>query len=151
MKKKTKKHKALTLEETVELFGANAPQDIGPVRLDPLGMQALATRVGARLAKKRGRPTDTRWNLVRKIPMEEKTWIYLQQLAASISKKASTSVAAGQMGAIALERGVHAIEIELSATQDGREHVMPALYNFSDESRNAARALCGTVASEGTW
>lgn len=149
MKKTDEKPKTLSLEETAELLGADALQEVDPVRLDPIGMQVLATKVARRMATRRGRPTDQSWDLVRKIPMKTTTWEYLKELAARLSSE--VRVAPGQMGAIALELGVSRIRFESSRTiRAVITGTDPVSFVCHEESEEEAKILCPVVA-EGVW
>jgi len=53
--------KPLSIEESAELLGAELREDIGPVSLDPIGMQAMANQIARRLVSKRGRARDHTW------------------------------------------------------------------------------------------
>jgi hypothetical protein len=103
--KPDRKKKRLSLEETAALLGAEAPKPIGNVRLDPISMRAVATRIGKRLASSGGRPTDSSWEISRKVPMKAVTWERLRDLAKSLAEQ-NVRVAPGQLAAIALERGL---------------------------------------------
>ena len=141
---------ALTLEETVDLLGAERPHDMGPLQLDPIGMQVLATKVGERLASKRGRPTDQSWDTVRKIPMKETTWDALRRIAQRMRPGACP--AAGQIGAIALEIGLQRLLDEHNAR--GNRAVGRATYTVlcvTEQSREEASVLCPVIAREKLW
>ncbi len=49
-----KKGRPLSIEETVELFGAEPPEDIGDVQMDPISLGVLATKMGRKLNKGKG-------------------------------------------------------------------------------------------------
>jgi len=145
------KRKVLSLDETVELLGANPPEDIGSFGLDPLGLQFLALKVGERLASKRGRPTDQSWNIGRKIRMKETTWNSLKEIAKQLEAE-DVLVAAGQMGAIALERGLEVLRRESSNTV--KAAARPTEYTsfpLHEESEEEARTLCPVVSGRRFW
>lgn len=151
MNEKERKPKALTLEETVNLLGAEEPQDTGPVRLDPIGMQILATRVAERLAGKRGRPTDQSWEISRKIPMKQVTWDSLREIADQL-RADEVHVAPGQMGAIALELGVRELRGRSRRTVKATaRRVASTPHVFHRESEEEARVLCPVIAEENLW
>jgi hypothetical protein len=142
-----KKNKSLTIEETIELLGAEKPRDIGQVHLDPIGMQALAARVSRRLSSKRGRPTDPSWVMVRKIPMKRETWDSLSDIA----KETNPSIAPGQMGAVALEVGLGILLDRHRGRASKEVAFVAAKLEIRDESWEEARQLCPTINEERFW
>lgn len=104
MKPKRRK-KPLSLEESAALLGADAQERVGEVHLDPISMRVMATRIGERLASSGGRPTDSSWEISRKVPMKAVTWERLRELASTLAER-NVRVAPGQLAAIALERGL---------------------------------------------
>lgn len=148
MNDKKKQGKKLSLEETAELLGAEQPEDIGPVHLDPLGMQFLAARVAKRLMSGRGRPTDPSWDIVRKVPMKKETWEFLTEL----SRRLTSTVAPGQMAAIALERGVEGLKHEATRIPESVEDIpYSPSYSFAQESLEEAELLYGVISEKRFW
>ena len=148
MSDKKKRGRKLSLEETVQLLGAEQPEDFGPVHLDPLGMQFLAARVVKRLVRGRGRPTDPSWDIVRKIPMKKETWEFLTEL----SRRLTSNVAPGQMAAIALERGVEGLRHDATTGSEASEDspYSPS-YSFAQESLEEAELLSVVISKERFW
>ena len=105
------KKKPLSIEEAADLLGAERGVDVGPVRMDPISMRAIATRIAKRLASTGGRPTDASWEIKRKVPMKRSTWDELQRLSDRLAEE-NVRVAAGQVAAIALERGLSVLKKE---------------------------------------
>ncbi|PCJ57006.1 MAG: hypothetical protein COA73_11305 [Candidatus Hydrogenedentota bacterium] len=142
---------SLTLQETVELFGAEEPVDIGGVSLDPLGMQFIASRVARHLTKGRGRPTDKSWTIVRKIPMKEETWIALESIATEL-KEHDIRIATGQMGALALEIGVENFRVGTNAV-DGRAGIPQAAVfaSYPVEIQVESEKLASAALEESIW
>ena len=142
--------KPLTLQETIELFGAEESVDLGPIRLDPLGMKFLATKVGERLKGGRGRPTDKSWTMVRKIPMKQETWNTLNEIAEHLEER-SFHIAAGQVAAYVLERGVDNMREQTeSAADDFDIDFHPPIFECSEEIQEEAKRLAPVV-EEAIW
>ena len=150
-KREDKNRKPLTLEETVRLFGSEQPVDLGPVQLDPLGMQFLATRVGELLKRGQGRPTDKSWDISRKIPMKQETWDALKQIAEQIGG-GELRVAAGQMGAYALEIGVESLRHRPSSFERPKfDSFAPLLTLFPEEIQAEAKKLAPIIRAKAIW
>lgn len=151
MNEKKKKPKVLTLDETVELLGAERPQNIGPIQMNPLGMQVLAARVAQRLAGKRGRPTDKTWDISRKIPMKTATWESFQCIAKEARPEARP--AAGQIAAIALEKGLRQIreENKASANKPIAARSKRTTLDIDEQSQEEAKVLCPVIAEGSLW
>ena len=141
----------LSLEETKALLGAEEEEEIGNFRLDPMGMQVLASRVARRLASKRGRPTDNSWDIVRKIPMSGNTWSALGEIAGEVSA-VKVNVATGQMAAIALELGLKELREKPEGTTSNITK-LPIGFTFRihEESLEEARQLCPVIGDQGIW
>ncbi len=149
--KKDGAKRQLTLQETIELFGAEEAPDIDPIRLDPLGMKFLATKVGERLKGVRGRPTDKTWTIVRKIPMKQESWDALNQISERL-KEQSLHIAAGQVGAYALEWGVEIMcERAVSTANDLTLNFSFPVAVCSEEIREEAKRLTPIIAKEAIW
>jgi len=141
----------LSLEETVELLGAEAPQNLGPVQLHPLGMKALATQMAKRLVSKGGRPTDETWDIARKVPMKSVTWEDCRNRAEKL-REYGTRVAAGQVAAIYLELGLRVVSRRSLRGRPKREVVVRhAGYQFLEGSEKEAELLCAAINAEGLW
>ena len=146
------KGKRLSMEEGAALLGAEQPEAISNVFLDPIGMRAIATRIGQRLVSKGGRPTDASWDVQRKVPMKAATWDRLKELAGKLAERGHLRVAPGQLAACALERGLpHLTEIDerdLASVsgEDGDQR-----FGFHEESKEEAGVLCGVIAEERFW
>ena len=149
MKKNRKE--VLSWEEGAELLGAEAPEDIGQVRLDPIGMRVMASRIGKRLVSKGGRPTDASWSVSRKVPMKQATWDKLKEMARSFADQ-DVHVSPGQVAAFALELGLPELvqEAEAQPVAAVRESGF-ACYEFDEESKDEAKILCGVIDEEGLW
>ena len=146
-----KDKKVLSMEEGAALLGAEQPETINNIRMDPIGMMVLATQIAKRLVSQGGRPTDASWNISRKIPMKETTWKDLEELA-EISRQQDKRVATGQIAAIALEMGLEGLK-----RKEKKENVFGELgtrytgYKFHEESDEEAVNLCGTIREERFW
>lgn len=150
-KSQDKNRNPLTLKETVRLFGAEEPVHLGPVQLDPLGMQFLASRVGNRLKRRRGRPTDKSWNIVRKIPLKQETWDTLKQLAEQ-TRGGEIRLATGQMGAIALEIGVENLcHRPVTARNQSILGSASSLALFPEEIQSEAKKLAPIIREKAIW
>ena len=106
---KNEDQKPLSTDEVAALLGAEVIEDIGPVRMDPIGLGVLAGRIAKRLVSTGGRPTDKDWVLTRKVPMKKETWTKLEQDSKEFATQ-GMRVAPGQLAAIALERGLGLLE-----------------------------------------
>lgn len=147
----TEKKKPLSLEEGAALLGADEAEDIGEVRLDPIGMLVLATKIGKRLASKRGRPTDTSWEIQRKVPMKKETWDQLGEMADALAAQ-DVRVAPGQLAAIALERGLSALtEQKTEDAAAAAREVQPTGYELREEAEEEATELCLVLKNERFW
>src|SRR5258707_6244523 len=102
--KRNRKSKALSVADTQRLLGSEAHIPCGELPIDPIGMKAIASIVRSRLISRGGRPSDPAWTISRKVPMRSETWEELDRLAQMLEKQ-NIRVSAGQVAAIALERG----------------------------------------------
>ncbi len=103
--KKVRKSRALSATETQRLLGSEPPISVGKLPIDPLGMSVIGSIVRERLVSRGGRPSDPAWTIVRKVPMRPETWSELDHFAQQLQEK-NIRVSAGQIAAIALERGL---------------------------------------------
>jgi len=151
MSKKNKdKDKPISLDETVELLGANPPEDIGTVQLDPLGISALAESIARRLSSKGGRPTDRSWEISRKVPMKRETWVRLKERAAAF-RKVGKRVAAGQLAAIILEDGIRLYDSGSMPRPRIERPTHGSSYPFPEETQEDAQNICSAVEAGGLW
>jgi len=103
--KKVRKSRTLSAIETQRLLGSEPPISVGKLPIDPLGMSVIGSIVRERLVSRGGRPSDPAWTIVRKVPMRPETWSELDHFAQQLQEK-NIRVSAGQIAAIALERGL---------------------------------------------
>lgn len=96
---------SLSVADTQKLLGAARPTLIGNLPANPLGMTMSASIVRERLVSRGGRPSDPAWTVVRKVPMRPETWAALDRCAQELQQQ-NVRVSAGQVAAIALERGL---------------------------------------------
>ncbi|MCX7047377.1 MAG: hypothetical protein NTX50_18070 [Candidatus Sumerlaeota bacterium] len=151
-KEEKEKPRVLTPEEGIALLGGEEIEYIGNVHLDPIGLRVLATRIGRRLSSKGGRPTDSSWDIYRKVPMKQETWTRLEHLAQRIKKSENRSISAGQLGAIALEHGAKQLETECEVgTSTIEEDFGIVQYKFGPEIEEEAEGLCCATQSERLW
>lgn len=148
---KEKNKKPLSLEETVEILGADRVEDIGLVSPDPIGMKALATKIGQRLASRGGRPTDPAWDIYRKVPMRSATWDECNAKAKMFNEE-GLHLAAGQVAAFALEIGLD----ELGPGHAKRSIVVArsrrlVRFEFRPEIVEEAERLCTAIEDGGLW
>ncbi len=106
--RKVRKSRALSATETQRLLGSEPPISVGKLPIDPLGMSVIGSIVKERLVSRGGRPSDPAWTIVRKVPMRPETWSELGHFAQELQEK-NIRVSAGQVAAIALERGLSKI------------------------------------------
>jgi hypothetical protein len=141
----------LSFEDTLELLGARAVDGVSPPALDPLGLQLFASQIAQRLASKGGRPTDSSWELSRKVPMKRATWERLNELSRRV-KGEGAHAAPGQIAALALERGLDAIEREgLSRPGSCRSSEAGSGLSFSEKILDEAREIYGAIEKGGLW
>jgi hypothetical protein len=147
----TGENKVLSLEEGMALLGAEEAEEIGEVSLDPIGLHVLAAMIGQRLASRGGRPTDTSWEMYRKIPMKTETWRQLNKLADAFGKE-KVRVAPGQLAAIALEQGLSTLRHEKREnTVAAVRKIRFASYKFDGETEEEASVLAGAISNERFW
>lgn len=103
--KKVRKNRALSATDTQRLLGSEPPISIGKLPIDPLSMRVIGSIVRERLVSRGGRPSDPAWTIVRKVPMRPETWSELDHFAQQLQEQ-HIRVSAGQVAAIALERGL---------------------------------------------
>jgi hypothetical protein len=132
-RRKTRKLGSLSLLETQRLLGAGEPISVGKLPTDPLGMRMSAAILRERLVSKGGRPTDPAWTIVRKVPMRPETWAKLDRCAKELQQQ-SVRVSAGQIAAIALEKGLEA------ESKDENLVEVPVNSNFAPSQDAQARA-----------
>ncbi len=103
--KKVRKSQALSATETQRLLGSEPPISVGKLPIDPLSMSVIGSIIRERLVSRGGRPSDPAWTIVKKVPMRPETWNELDHFAKQLQEK-NIRVSAGQVAAIALERGL---------------------------------------------
>jgi hypothetical protein len=103
--KKTRELGSLSMDDTQELLGAEDPTSLGKLPANPLEMRMIPSIVRERLVSRGGRPSDPAWTIVRKVPMRPETWAELDRCAHEFQEQ-NVRVSAGQVAAIALERGL---------------------------------------------
>jgi hypothetical protein len=136
--KRTRKLGSLTTDDTQELLGAASPTSIRKLPTNPLGLRMAASRVQERLVSRGGRPSDPAWTIVRKVPMRPETWAELNRYAQALQEQ-NVRVSAGQVAAIALERG---LEIVTNRVNFGQRRMNDS-HSFSPDARVSARiAIC---------
>lgn len=108
-------NKPLTPDEIAKLLGADEYEYIGDISMDPISLLGFAHAIGQRMQSQGGRPTDRSWEISRKIPMKKETWAKLEELSDALGEQ-KVRVAAGQLAAIALERGLPLLAEEYNAT-----------------------------------
>lgn len=135
--KKARKLGSLSVAETRRLLGSDEPISIGKLPIDPLGMRLIASMVRERLVSRGGRPSDPAWTIVRKVPMRPETWKELDRCAQELQGQ-NVRVSAGQVAAIALEKGLQST-LKLENAEQPRANYN---YSFSQEVQlNSRRAL----------
>lgn len=145
------KKKSLSLDETVRLLGAEPPEAMQVVSLNPIALGALASSVGNRLTRDRGRPTDKSWDISRKVPMKKSNWDELAALSERLEVEKEIKVAPGQLAAIALESGIASFRKNASLRATSSSFVTVVEYKFSPDEYDEARALCAVAAEESYW
>jgi hypothetical protein len=103
--KKPRELGSLSIIDTQKLLGAEDPTSIGKLPANPLEMRMVPSIVRERLVSRGGRPSDPAWTVVRKVPMRPETWAELDRCAHELQEQ-NVRVSAGQVAAIALERGI---------------------------------------------
>src|SRR5439155_23543519 len=118
-----------------------------------IGMGIIASIVRKRLVSRGGRPSDPAWTISRKVPMRSETWEQLDRLARKLQKQ-NIRVSAGQVAAIALERGLpkgmdsnESIQSFVSSAQEGAT----IEYNFSLDAQLKARQHFPLIAQNNFW
>lgn len=148
--KRNRKSRALSTADTQRLLGSETPISVGKLPIDPVGMKAIASIVRERLISRGGRPSDPAWTISRKVPMRSETWEELDRIAQKLQKQ-NIRVSAGQVAAIALERGLpkgvdsgESIQLFVSSTHE--EATTTIEYNFSPEVSLRARQTSHAMA-----
>ena len=145
--------KFLSLKETIDLLGAEEALHLGHFSLDPIGLTNMATQIGKRLVSKGGRPTDSSWEISRKVPMKKGAWRTCEEISEAL-RSHDVRIAPGQVAAFVLEGGLAAIK------KDKFENVISTMpisvlstkqYTFCEESIDEAKELCGVINEESFW
>lgn len=131
--KKKRKLGSLSLHDTQSLLGAGHPISVGKLATDALGMRMTAVILRERLVSRGGRPTDPAWTLVRKVPMRPDTWAKLDRCAKELQEQ-NVRVSAGQIAAIALEKGLEAE----SKDEDAGEMAVNSNFTASQDAKARA-------------
>jgi len=137
----------LSREETADVLGSEPPEEVEPLSLDPLGLKAIATRVGDRLISRGGRPTDASWDDRHKVPMSRETWEELRRIAKALNGR-GLRVAPGQLAGMALEAGLSSLDRERAVIPRRRIH---ASHRFSERVRREGEKLSRVMAREDLW
>jgi hypothetical protein len=117
--KKTRALGSLSINDTQKLLGAEHPTSIGKLPANPIEMRMVPSIVRERLVSRGGRPSDPAWTIVRKVPMRPETWAELDRCAHELQGQ-NVRVSAGQIAAIALERGIQFVSKRENLRQSGR-------------------------------
>jgi hypothetical protein len=128
--KKPRELGSLSIIDTQKLLGAEEPTSIGKLPASPLEMRMVPSIVRERLVSRGGRPSDPAWTVVRKVPMRPETWAELDRCAHELQEQ-NVRVSAGQVAAIALERGIQFI----SKREDLRQSGPNSNYSFPQNVR----------------
>jgi hypothetical protein len=116
--KKNRELGSLSIDDTQKILGAEDPTSIGKLPANPLEMRMVPSIVRERLVSRGGRPSDPAWTVVRKVPMRPETWSELDRCAHEL-KAQNVRVSAGQVAAIALERGLQFVSKRENLRQSG--------------------------------
>jgi hypothetical protein len=122
--KKARRLGSLSVDETQALLGAEAPTSVGELPANPLELRMVPSIVRERLVSRGGRPSDPAWSLVRKVPMRPETWAALDRCAHDL-KAQNVRISAGQVAAIALERGLRFVSKGENLPQSARTSHYP--------------------------
>lgn len=121
----------MSIADTQRLLGSEAPIPVGKLPIDPIGMKAIASIVRDRLVSRGGRPSDPAWTIARKVPMRPETWRELDHFAQQLQEQ-HIRVSAGQVAAIALERGLSkTLHTEPPSQMPGSIVSESAVYEYS--------------------
>jgi len=149
--KRSRKNRALSTADTQRLLGSETPIPAGKLPIDPIGMGMIASILRKRLVSRGGRPSDPAWTISRKVPMRSETWEELDRLARKLQEQ-NIRVSAGQVAAIALERGLpkdmdlnESIELFVSSAEETIQ------YNFSLDAQLKARQHFPLIAENNFW
>ena len=116
--KKPRELGSLSTIDTQKLLGAEDPTSIGKLPASPIEMRMAPSIVRERLVSRGGRPSDPAWTVVRKVPMRPETWAELDRCAHELQEQ-NVRVSAGQVAAIALERGIQFVSKRENLRQSG--------------------------------
>ena len=144
-----RKKKSISVEDTQRLLGADEPVLVPPLPPNPFGWKTFAAVVRERLVSQGGRPTDPAWTIVRKVPMTPETWHRLTDAAKKTERRA-TSIAPGQLAAVALEEGLASLTPHRVAIAAQRTSSC-SLYAFSEEARAQGHSLALVIQEKGVW
>ena len=134
---KTRDLGSLSIDDTQELLGAEDPTSVGKLPANPLEMRMVPSIVRERLVSRGGRPSDPAWTVVRKVPMRPETWAELDRCARKLQEQ-RVRVSAGQVAAIALERGLQFV----SERENLRYSARTSNYSVAQDARaNGQRAF----------
>jgi hypothetical protein len=117
--KKTRELGSLSIDDTQKVLGAEDPTSIGKLPTNLLEMRMAPSIVRERLVSRGGRPSDPAWTVVRKVPMRPETWAELDRWAQELQAQ-NVRVSAGQVAAIALERGLQIVSKRDNFREGGR-------------------------------
>jgi hypothetical protein len=116
--KKPRELGSLSTIDTQKLLGAEDPTSVGKLPASPIEMRMAPSIVRERLVSRGGRPSDPAWTVVRKVPMRPETWAELDRCAHELQEQ-NVRVSAGQVAAIALERGIQFVSKRENLRQSG--------------------------------
>jgi len=139
------KGKPISIDEAIELLGADEVEDMDDASLDPIGLGILATQMAKRLVSTGGRPTDKSWTIAKRIPMKEETWKRLEEESERFRSRGML-IAPGQVAAVVLEKGLSVV-----VREDPCEAWVAADYEFEDSSEEEARELVAAIRDGGLW
>lgn len=140
MKKSANRSTTLSIEEASRLLGAEAPVPVSGFPGDFLSLQSLASITRHRLVSRGGRPSDPSWTISRKVPMKAETWQRLDLYAQKLQEQ-EIRISAGQVAAIALERGLELTIYTDDSTQEVQTEQPSTKYEPSAEARMKARQM----------
>jgi hypothetical protein len=138
--KKTRELGSLSINDTRKLLGAENPTSIGKLPANPLEMRMVPSIVRERLVSRGGRPSDPAWTVVRKVPMRPETWAELDRCARELQEQ-NVRVSAGQIAAIALERGLQLVSKRENLRQRGPHSIYPVAQDARALAQRASLAL----------
>jgi hypothetical protein len=106
--------------------------------------------VRERLVSRGGRPSDPAWTISRKVPMRPETWDELDRLARNLREQ-SIRVSAGQVAAIALERGLPKSSGESTQLLTRSDSTVTIHYRFSREVQMRALQSYRALSKHPFW